>query len=100
MSSIEAFAYNEAARSFLQTAGWTPPNQHEEARPAKLDPLPVMRGADSGWNKRAEETRLFAEKVRDGTLKRELMAIAELYGKLAGTGHAGRASPLIGAIAA
>jgi hypothetical protein len=100
MSSIEAFAFNEAARGFLQTAGWTPPSHYEEARPAELDPLPVVRGGDSGWNERAEETRLFAEKVKDANLKRELMAIAELYGRLASAEPAGHASSHIGAIAA
>jgi hypothetical protein len=100
MSSIEAFAYNKAARSFLQTAGWIPPRHYGKARPAELDSLPVVRGEDSGWNKRAEETRLFAEKVKDAALKRELMAIAELYGSLAGAGPACRASSGIGAIAA
>ena len=97
-SCVEAEAYNEEARGFLSTARWTPPlSQLEERRPARLGPLPVVRGGDPGWSKRAEETRLFAEKTRDASLKRELMAIAELYDRLAG---AGRASPGIDAIAA
>ncbi len=100
MSSIAAFAYNKAARGFLQTAESAPPRQYEKARPAEFGPLPVVRGEDSGWNKRAEETRLFAEKVKDATLKRELMAIAELYGSLAGSVPACRTPPRIGTIAA
>ncbi len=100
-SCVEAEAYNEDARDFLSTARWTPPpSQFEGCRPARLGPLPVVRGSDPSWNKRAEETRLFAEKMRDASLKRELMAIAELYDKLAGAGPASRASPSIGAMAA
>ena len=100
-SCVEAEAYNEEARGFLSTARWTPPfGQIGECRPARLGPLPVVRGGDPGWNKRAEETRLFADKMRDASLKRELMAIAELYDKLAGAGSASRASPSIGAMAA
>ena len=100
-SCIEAEAYNEEARGFLSTARWTPPlSQFEGCRPAQFGSLPVVRGGDPGWNKRAEETRLFAEKMRDASLKRELMAIAELYDRLAGAGPASRASPSIDAIAA
>ena len=82
-SHIEAEAFNEAARGFLQTAGWTPPGQFEELPPAPLSYLPVERSDDSGWNKRAEETRLFAEKTTDANVRRELTAIAELYDLLA-----------------
>jgi hypothetical protein len=38
--------------------------------------------------------------MRDASLKRELMAIAELYDKLAGAGSASHGSPSIGAMAA
>ena len=100
-SCVEAEAYNEDARGFLSTARWTPPlSRFEQSRSARLDPLPVVRGADPGWNKRAGETRLFAEKMRDASLKRELMAIAELYDRLASGGPASRASPSIDAMAA
>ena len=100
-SCVEAEAYNEEARGFLLTARWTPPlSQFEERLPAQLGPLPIVRGGDPGWNKRADETRLFADKIRDASLKRELMAIAELYDRLAGAGSTRRASPGIGAMAA
>lgn len=105
-SHIEAEAFNEAARGFLQTAGWTPPGQFEELPPAPLSYLPVERSDDSGWNKRAEETRLFAEKATDASVRRELTAIAELYDVLAAAAPAsaslaiGSTSPGIGAIAA
>jgi hypothetical protein len=100
-SCVEAEAYNEDARAFLSTARLTPPlSQSGECRPARLGQLPVVRGGDPGWSKRAEETRLFADKMRDASLKRELMAIAELYDKLAGAGSASHGSPSIGAMAA
>jgi hypothetical protein len=62
--------------------------------------LPVIRGGDSGWNERAEEPRFLAEEIKDASLKRELMAIAGLYGSLAGAELAGCALPCIEAIAA
>jgi hypothetical protein len=100
-SCVEAEAYNEEARGFLSTARLTPPlSRFEQCRPALLGPLPIVRGGDPGWNKRAGETRLFAEKMRDASLKRELIAIAELYDRLAGAGSAGRASHSIDAMAA
>ncbi|MGO9485785.1 MAG: hypothetical protein ACLPX9_14565 [Rhodomicrobium sp.] len=100
-SHCESEAYNEAARAFLQTANWTPQSRFEETRPAGgHSPLPVTRTGDPGWNKRAQETRFFAGKVRDAYVRRELMAIAELYDRLSGAEPAGYTSPGIDAIAA
>ncbi len=95
---VEAEAFNEAARGLLEAAKWTPSSQFEEPPPAPFCYLPVERSDDAGWSKRAEESRLFAEKTTDANVRRELMAIAELYDLL---GSAGRASlPDIDAIAA
>ena len=88
------------AAFFQPPGGRRRPANSGECRPAQLGPLPVVRGGDPGWNRRAEETRLFADKMRDASLKRELMAIAELYDKLAAAGSASRASPSIDAMAA
>ena len=105
-SHIEAEAFNEAARSFLQTAKWTPPRQFEEPPPALFCYLPVERSGDAGWCKRAGETRLFAEKATDANVRRELMAIAELYDLLGSAAvtqsppAAGCAPPAVDAIAA
>ncbi len=99
-SCVEAEAYNEQARGFLSTARWMPPRQFEGCRPAGLDLLPVVRSGDPGWSQRAKETRLFAERIRDASLRREFMAIAELYERLAGAEPIARALPVIGAMAA
>lgn len=99
-SYSEAEAYNHTARSFLETAAWIPPDQVEDTPPAQLAPLPVVRNVDSGWNKRAEETRLFAQKTTDANVRREFLAIAQLYDLLAGAEPADRASLCVDAIAA
>ena len=97
-SHIEAEAFNEAARAFLEAAKWTPSSRFEEPPPAPFCHLPVERSDDAGWGRRAQESRFFAEKVTDANVRRELIAIAELYDLL---GSAGRAAlPDIDAMAA
>jgi hypothetical protein len=91
MSSIEALEGNESARRFLQTAGWAPLGGCRESWPAEFDPLPIVEGRWSRLTARAEETRLFAERIRRCKPKREFMAIANLR-SLAGAGAAGRPS--------
>jgi hypothetical protein len=97
-SHIEADAFNEAARAFLHAAPWNPPSQFEDPPPAPLSLLPVVRGDDADWGRRAQETRFFAGKVSDANIRRELMAIAQLYDLLGSAGAA--ASPGTDAMAA
>ena len=93
-SHIETVAFNEAARAFLQAAPWNPPSQLENSPPAPLSLLPVVRGDGADWGRRAQETRFFAGKVSDANIRRELMAIAQLYDLLGSAGPPLRRAPM------
>ncbi len=101
---IETNEYMQAARTYLQTATRSPLGQSYETQAGPSFSLPTIRG-DTGWNKRASETRCFAERIEDAGLKREMMALAEQYDRLGGCSPATNLPPAahvpaFGAIAA
>lgn len=91
---LESQKYIEAARNYLETARWTPPDQSEQPQVAPASPLPTVRNGNARLRKRAEETRFFAEMIRDVRAKREMMEIAERYDSLA-SAEAASAAPTI-----
>jgi len=76
--------YIMTGRTYLQTAGWSPLSQPHELQAGPAFSLPTVRRGDAGWNKRAWETRFFAERIEDAGVKREMMELAEQYDRLGG----------------
>jgi hypothetical protein len=91
----EAEVYIETARTYLETANWSPPSQSHELHAGTAPSLPTVRGADASWNKRAQETRFLAERIKDACAKREMMEIAEQYDRLGVAGPASNPSPAV-----
>ncbi len=85
---LETCGHIVTGRTYLQTAGWSPLNQSHEPQAGPAFSLPTVRNGDTGWNKRAQETRYFAEKIEDAGLKREMMELAARYEKLGACGLA------------
>jgi hypothetical protein len=93
---FKAEDYIASAREFLKTAAW-PGEALQQAGGEVSDanqagPLPILRGADAGWNERAQETRVLAEKIKDAATRREMLEIADCYDGL-GAGTAPNPAP-------
>jgi len=92
---IKAADYIETARAYLETASWSPPSQSHELHAGTARSQPTFRGADASWNKRAQQTRILAERIQDAGAKREMMEIAEQYERLGFAGPASNPSPAV-----
>ncbi len=97
---LQTYDYIETGRIYLQTARWSLLSQSHELQAGPAFSLPTIRGAYASWNKRAQETRCFAQRIEDAGVKRELMDLAEQYDRLGDDSPAVHVPSHVDAIAA
>jgi len=91
----QAADYINAANAYLETANWSPESQSYALQAGSAPSLPTLRGADAGWKKRAQETRILAERIEDAGAKREMMELAGQFDRLGAAGPASNSPPAV-----